>query len=66
MKKIFKCKFCGSTLKKDWIALNQKLIHRDLKEFMCLKCLAEDFNCTVEDLQNKIEQFKEEGCTLFL
>ena len=61
-----KCKFCGQPLKKDWIALNKKLIRRDLKEFMCLNCMAEDFNCTVENLQDKIDEFKEQGCTLFL
>lgn len=65
MKKVFKCKFCGEVLKKDWIALNKKLIRRDLKEFMCLTCLAEDFYCTVEDLQDKIEEFKNDGCKLF-
>ena len=65
MKKIVKCKFCGAVLEKDWIALNKKLIRRDLKEFLCLTCLADDFNCTVEDLQDKIEEFKEQGCTLF-
>lgn len=65
MKKIVKCKFCGAVLEKDWIALNKKLIRRDLKEFLCLTCLSDDFDCAVEDLQEKIEEFKEQGCTLF-
>ena len=65
MKKIIKCKYCGKTLHKDWIALNKKLISRDLKEFLCLNCLADDFDCTEEDLLEKIETFKEQGCILF-
>lgn len=59
------CKYCGKKLKKDWIALNRKLISKELKEFMCLNCLADDFDCTIEDLEIKIEEFKEEGCVLF-
>ena len=66
MKKILKCKFCGEILEKDWIALNKKLIRRDLKEFLCLNCLADDFDCTVTDLQYKIEEFKNQGCSLFM
>ena len=59
------CKYCGIKLKKDWIALNKKLISKDLKDFACLSCLADDFDCEIEDLEIKIEEFKEEGCTLF-
>ena len=66
MKKIFQCKFCGSILNKDAVALNKKLIGRNVKEFLCLFCMADDFDCTEEDLREKIEEFKEQGCTLFL
>ena len=66
MKKIFKCKFCGSPLTKDCVALNKKLIGRNVKEFLCLTCMADDFDCTEDDLRDKIEEFKEQGCTLFM
>ena len=66
MGKIFKCKICGTPIKKDCVALNRKLIGRNVKEFLCLSCMAEDFECTEEDLRDKIEDFKEQGCTLFL
>ena len=59
------CKYCKAPLKKDWIALNKKLISPDLKEFACISCLADDFDCTVKDLDIKIEEFKEQGCALF-
>ena len=65
MRKISRCKRCESTLEKDWIALNRKLIRRNLQSFLCLSCLADDFDCSVDDLLLKIEEFKEEGCTLF-
>lgn len=59
------CKYCGAVLKKDWVALNKKLISPDLKEFACISCLADDFDCEIDDLETKIEEFKEQGCTLF-
>lgn len=59
------CKNCGTLLDKDTIALNKKLLNKELQEFSCLECLADTFCCSVEDLKAKIEEFKEEGCTLF-
>lgn len=66
MRKIFKCKICGTPIKKDCVALNKKLIGQNVKEFLCLSCMAEDFECTEEDLRDKIEEFREQSCTLFL
>lgn len=60
-----KCKCCGAELQKDWIALNKKLLDKDAKEFLCISCLADTFGCDVEDLEIKIDEFKEEGCILF-
>lgn len=59
------CKYCNAPLKRDWIALNKKLISLELNEFICISCLADDLDCEVEDLEIKIEEFKEQGCTLF-
>lgn len=50
---------------KDIVALNRKLVDRDMTNYYCVDCLCELLDCTYEDLQNKIEQFKQEGCTLF-
>lgn len=60
------CCDCGKSLKKDEIALTRKLIDPDTEEFYCLDCMADYIGCTVEDLQDKIVEFKEQGCTLFL
>ena len=66
MKKLKICTDCGKAITKDEVALSRKLIDIDTKEFYCLACMAENFGCTVEDLQIKIQEFKEQGCTLFL
>ena len=60
------CCECGKQLSKDEVALTQKLTDIDTSEFYCLDCFAEYLGCTVEDLQIKISEFKEQGCTLFL
>lgn len=60
------CCECGEILKKDEIALSQKLIDIETEEFYCISCLAEYIGCTMEDLKIKIQEFKEQGCTLFL
>ena len=60
------CCDCGKSVKKDEIALTQKLIDPDAVEFYCLTCMAEYIGCSEEDLHVKIQEFKEQGCTLFL
>ena len=60
-----KCTICGSPLKKDWIALHRKLLNVNATEFQCIECLADTLSCDVSDLEIKIEEFKEAGCTLF-
>jgi len=63
---IKKCRTCGKTpLTKNEIGLNKKLIHRELKDFFCMTCLAEYFEIRLEDLKEKIEEFKRQGCVLF-
>lgn len=61
------CVICGKNdLEKDTIGINKKLLGIDITNFYCMDCLAEYLGCTVEELLDKIEEFKEEGCTLFL
>ena len=60
------CCECGKSLRKDEIAITRKLIDVDTEEFYCLDCLAEYLGCSVQDLKEKIQEFKEQGCTLFL
>lgn len=66
MRKRAVCIDCGKVLTKDEIALSKKLIDVDTEEKYCIACMAEYFGCTQEDLRIKIQEFKEQGCTLFL
>jgi len=58
------CFTCSAYLTKDIIALNKKLFSAKIKP-TCLSCLAERLDCTIQDILDKIEQFKNEGCKLF-
>ncbi len=61
------CVICGSPeLDKDTIGINKKLLGAQIENFYCMDCLAEYLGCTVEELLEKIEEFKAEGCKLFL
>jgi biotin operon repressor len=60
------CKDCGKPICKDEVALYKKIIEIRAKEFLCLECMSEVLDCTVEDLEIKIDEFKEQGCTLFI
>ena len=61
------CVFCGSSpLNKDIVGINKKLLGADICNFYCIICLADYLGCTVEELLEKIEEFKAEGCTFFV
>lgn len=60
------CVICGkSDLNNDTIGINNKLLGENISNYYCLDCLAEYLECTVDELLDKIEEFKEEGCKLF-
>ncbi len=60
------CLACGKTpLDKDETGINKKLLGKKIKKYYCLDCLADYLGCSVSDLLEKIEEFKEEGCELF-
>lgn len=64
--KSFRCYVCSKEpLTKDEIGLVKKMIDKKSGKFYCLSCLAEYFEVTQDELQAKIEEFKDEGCTLF-
>ena len=59
------CRLCGAPLTHDEIGLTKKLINRGSTEFLCYACMAQHFGVTVDLLRQKVEQFREMGCTLF-
>lgn len=60
------CVLCGKNLNQDDIGLTKKLINRGTTEYYCIDCLAKKFRCSVELLEKKVEQFRKQGCTLFV
>jgi len=60
-----RCFFCDAGLTKDEIGLNKKIVGRNVVKMQCLTCLAAYFETTVEELREKIEEFKRQGCALF-
>ncbi len=65
-KQAIRCMWCDKEIvSKDEIGICRKLLGKETTDFYCLEDFAEYLGCPVEDLQAKIEEFKEEGCTLF-
>ncbi len=61
------CVICGKeSLEKNTVGINKKLLGEGIDNFYCMDCLAEYLGCTVQELLDKIEEFKEEGCKLFV
>lgn len=65
MKKV-NCVACGkNNLVRNEIGINKKLLGDNIECYYCLDCLAEYLEVTTQDILDKIEAFKEEGCKLF-
>ena len=61
------CIACGKEpLSKDEIGINKKLLGEQVENFYCIDCLEDYLEVETQDLLDKIEEFKEEGCKLFL
>ncbi len=60
------CIACGKTdLTKNEIGINIKLLGEKTEAYYCMDCLADYLEVSVQDILDKIEEFKEEGCKLF-
>ena len=60
------CIKCGRDLSYNEIGAYRKFVNRGAKEFLCKQCLAEKLGITPERINRKIEEFKLQGCTLFV
>jgi uncharacterized protein YlaI len=66
MQKRVECYICGKeNLTRNEIGLNKKLIGQDIKNFHCLQCLADYFELSADELEERIREFKDAGCALF-
>lgn len=60
------CVSCGKeALEKNEIGINKKLLGKQVESFYCMDCLADYLGVSVQDIMDKIEEFKDEGCKLF-
>ena len=60
------CKECGRVLSSDEKAVYLKMVNRQGREFLCKTCLAGYFEVSESSIDKKIEQFKKNGCMLFV
>lgn len=62
------CQYCHAELSRDEIGLNKKLFESDTKKgrLCCMTCMSEMLETTVEELNEKIQEFKAQGCKLFM
>lgn len=68
MRKVKKvsCVSCGKeALEKNEIGINKKLLGEQVESFYCMDCLADFLGVSVQDILDKIEEFKDQGCKLF-
>lgn len=64
--KQYECTSCRKfPLIKDEIGASKKLLGLDTSELYCIDCLAAYLDVTPEDIEEKIQMFKEDGCELF-
>ena len=50
---------------KNEIGINIKLLGEKTEAYYCMDCLADYLEVSIQDILDKIEEFKEEGCKLF-
>lgn len=65
--KVKECQYCHAELSRDEVGLSKKLFEPDAKrrKFSCMSCMSEMLEVSVDELKDKIEEFKAEGCKLF-
>lgn len=60
------CASCGKgMLTRNEVGINQKLLGERTEAYYCMNCLADYLDVTVQDIEDKIEEFRAEGCKLF-
>ena len=63
----YSCVICGKQeLCKDTIGINKKLLGTDIAHYSCTNSMAEYIESPVNELLHTTEEFKAEGCKLFL
>lgn len=66
LKKEYACTSCRKMpLTKDEMGASKKFLGVDTNQLYCINCLSAYLEVTPEDILEKIQMFKEDGCELF-
>ena len=66
MRKKVNCSLCGGEVSKTARGLCLKLLGKKEKRLFCLDCLANHLDVSTDDLLQKAEDFRREGCKMFM
>ena len=60
------CIQCKKELTYNDVGAYKKFVNRGAKQFLCKNCLAQELKISPKLIDEKIEQFKLQGCSLFV
>jgi len=60
------CEHCKKDLSTNEVGISLRLMGRNGKKFLCRECLAQELKVDTEVIDRKIEQFRQQGCPLFV
>ncbi|WP_099204081.1 hypothetical protein [Scatolibacter rhodanostii] len=63
--KTIHCSACRCVVTNNEVALNIKLLGKQIATVRCYACLAKALDCTVEDLHEKVAFYQSMGCSVF-
>ena len=59
------CRNCSRKLTADEIGIYKRMVNRGATDYLCASCMASYFRIEESMIYEKIEHFREMGCTLF-
>lgn len=59
------CVTCGQALHRDAVGACLKFLGRDTPAYYCLSCLARELGTTEEKLKERIDYYRQMGCSYF-
>ncbi len=60
------CQNCTKTISTNEVGISLRLLGRDGRRILCRECLSQELKVDPQLIDRKIEQFKRQGCPLFV
>ena len=60
------CQKCSQPLSTNEVGISMRLLGRDGRRLLCRECLAQELKVDVQLIDRKIQQFRDQGCPLFV